>query len=176
MTTNWVIVIVRVPSEPSRHRVAVWRELRSSGAVPLGQGTWTLPDVPSCEAGVARAHELAVRGDGELIVLRASAEQDEAPRMRELFDTARREEWNEFIADCGKFEAEIAREVEKRKLTLAELDEEEQSLERLRRWFRSLRDKDVFDVVSSTDAERALETCVHALSGYAELVYDEVHA
>jgi hypothetical protein len=33
---RWLVLAVRVPAEPSRHRVAVWRELRRTGAVPLG--------------------------------------------------------------------------------------------------------------------------------------------
>ena len=40
-------------------------------------------------------------------------------------------EWAEFIDECAKYEAEIDREIAEQKLTLAELDEEEQSLERL---------------------------------------------
>lgn len=31
---------------PSRHRAAVWRELRETGALPLGQGARAVPDVP----------------------------------------------------------------------------------------------------------------------------------
>ena len=31
--------MVRIPAEPSRHRVAVWRELRRTGAIPLGPTT-----------------------------------------------------------------------------------------------------------------------------------------
>ncbi|WP_435644511.1 Chromate resistance protein ChrB [Streptomyces sp. H49] len=31
---------------PSRHRAAVSRELRETGALPLGQGVWAVPDVP----------------------------------------------------------------------------------------------------------------------------------
>ena len=34
----------RLVAEPSRHRVAVWRELRRSGAVSLQQGLWAVPD------------------------------------------------------------------------------------------------------------------------------------
>ena len=40
--------------EPSRHRVAVWRELRRAGAVPLGQGCWAVPEVPAVANKVAR--------------------------------------------------------------------------------------------------------------------------
>ena len=30
---QWLVLLVRVPAQPSRHRVAVWRELRRVGAV-----------------------------------------------------------------------------------------------------------------------------------------------
>ena len=56
--------------------------------------------------------------------------------MRELFTADRTAEWTEFLADCGKFDAEIDKELRIQKLTMAELEEEEQSLERLRRWYR----------------------------------------
>ena len=157
---------MQLPAQPSRHRVAVWRELRAFGAVPMGQGTWTAPDVPTCAPG---------RGAGDLIVLRTTAEREESARLRALFDAARRDEWDEFVADCGKFIEEIAREIAKGKLTTAELDEEEHGLERLRRWFRTTRAKDVFEVYAATDAESALARCVQELAQYNELVYAKVH-
>src|SRR5215831_17921439 len=36
---SWRVITYRLPAEPSRHRVAVWRELRRLGAVSLQQGT-----------------------------------------------------------------------------------------------------------------------------------------
>jgi hypothetical protein len=41
------VIVVRVPAQPTRHRVAIWRELRRMGAVPLGQGSWLATDVDS---------------------------------------------------------------------------------------------------------------------------------
>src|SRR6266511_774988 len=32
---RWVIVVIRLPAGPSRHRVAIWRELRHLGAHTL---------------------------------------------------------------------------------------------------------------------------------------------
>ena len=137
--------MVRVPADPSRHRVAVWRELRRAGAVSLGQGVWVVPDAPVFADGIARTVELAERGDGEVTVLTAvgRAEADVA-RLEALFTAERAEEWAEFIADCAKFDAEIDKEIRIGKFTLAELEEEEHSLERLRRWHRELAARDVF--------------------------------
>ncbi len=43
----------------------------------------------------------------------------------------------------------LAGEVAKGKLTRAELDEEEQSLDRLRRWYRTIRARDLFGAPSA---------------------------
>src|SRR5262249_46496535 len=135
--TSWTVLAVRLPAEPSRHRVAVWRELRRVGALSLGQGVWALPATPAFEQGLERGAGLMERGDGDAMLLGAYGRdgvQDE--RLEALFTASREEEWSEFIAECGKYEAELEREVAQEKFTLAELDEEEQSLERLRRWYR----------------------------------------
>ncbi|MGX4693955.1 Chromate resistance protein ChrB [Streptomyces sp. JNUCC 63] len=58
---------------------------------------------------------------------------EDAARLQELFTAARSADRTELLADCGKFETEIAKESRDAKFTLAELEEEELSLERLRR-------------------------------------------
>ncbi|WP_029260734.1 MULTISPECIES: Chromate resistance protein ChrB [unclassified Microbacterium] len=172
---RWLMLLVQVPATPSRHRVAVWRELRQFGAVPAGQGTWVVPEVPACVAGVERARALAQRGDGAILVLRTQADGGDTAALRELFDAARADDWTEFIADCKKYEAEIAREIDKKKFTLAELEEEEQSLDRLQRWHRTIRSRDVFGSPSSKEADRELATCVAELARFTDLVYQAVH-
>ncbi|MGW4401027.1 Chromate resistance protein ChrB [Amycolatopsis nivea] len=170
---KWLVLVVRVPSGPSRHRVAVWRELRRVGALSLGQGAWAVPDVPGFAGGVARVGELAERGDGEVITLDA-AERD-GSRLVELFTAEREEEWTEFLADCGKFDAEIDKEIRIRKFTMAELEEEEQSLERLRRWHRDLKARDVFGAPSAGEAEQRLKQCAERLADYTEQVFQALH-
>lgn len=168
-------MLVQIPSEPSRHRVGVWRELRRFGAVPVGQGAWTAPDVPLCREGADKARGLALAGGGELIVLSTLSGDADAAKLRTLFDAARENEWSEFIADCGKFKDEIAREIAKRKFTLAELEEEEQSLERLRRWFRANRSRDVFGGPQAERAETDLAACATDLGEFSGHVYRELH-
>jgi DNA-binding transcriptional regulator PaaX len=139
----WRVITYRLPPEPSRHRVAVWRELRRLGAVSLQQGAWAVPDGEPFEAGFAQVVEEIKAAGGQPVVL----------------------------SDCGKYEAELADEVAKGKLTLAELDEEEQSLDRLRRWYRTIRARDLFGAPSATVAERRLKECTEALEDFAEQVY-----
>ncbi|WP_017242007.1 Chromate resistance protein ChrB [Streptomyces sp. SS] len=176
-TARWLILVVKLPADPSRHRVAVWRELRKVGALSLGQGIWAVPQVPVFADGVQRALELTEAAGGQGMTLEANgrSEQD-ATRLQEMFTAARSADWTEFLADCGKFEDEIAKEIRLAKFTLAELEEEEQSLERLRRWHRDLTARDVFGAPEAAEAGERLKRCAAVCEDYAELVFSALHA
>src|SRR3954452_21141319 len=166
---RWLLLLVRLSGAASRDRVAVWRELRRSGAVPVAQAVWTVPETPLFRQAIERAADLARRGSGDIPVLNVSAgDQDSETAMLAAFTDAREQEWAEFLDDCGKFEAEIAKEVRLGKFTLAELEEEEQSLERLRRWFRDLKARDVLALPAGVEAEQRLKVCSETLEDYAE--------
>jgi hypothetical protein len=163
--SRWVVLIVRLAAQPSRHRVAVWRELRRIGALSLGQGAWALPDLPGFGDGIQRVTELARRGNGDVVALESTgrAEQDD-DRLREWFTTARHEEWREFLSGCAEFDAMLDGDVQR---TPAELDDEEHGLERLRRWFRELKARDVFGCPAADEAEERLDYCAERLENNA---------
>ena len=165
------MITYRLAAEPSRHRVAVWRELRRLGAVPLQQGTWAVPEGEPFAAGFAHVVAAIEAAGGQPVVLAVAEEEASVAQLEALFTAQREAEWGEFLSDCGKYERELAGEVAKGKLTLAELDEEEQSLDRLRRWYRAIKARDLFGAASAPAAERRLKECAEALEGFAEQVY-----
>jgi ChrB-like protein len=169
---GWLVLLVKMPAEPARYRMALWRELRRSGAVPLGQATWALPDLPAVRPVLERVSALVAPADGSLLVLAASGHTDaDVAQLEQLYADARQSEWTEFVADCGKYLAELDHEEEIGKLTLAELEEEEQSLDRLRRWYRDLRGRDLLRVPATRDASVELKRCEVRFERYAEHVY-----
>jgi hypothetical protein len=138
----------------------------------MSPGTWLVPALPVFEPALSRAAELALRGGGTLTPVDASPRDGAGTDLfREAFTAARVEEWTEFVADCGKFEDEIAKEIAKEKFSLVELEEEEQSLERLRRWYRELKSRDVLHVPQADEAASRLSQCSEILDGYAARVY-----
>src|SRR6266508_3858357 len=151
---RWVIVVIRLPAGPSRHRVAIWRELRHLGALTLAPGTWAVPATPAFQPGIGRAGELARRADGKMLVLDADPHDETTGAL---------------------LAAELAKEQRLGKLTLAELEEEEHSLERLRRWWRDLKARDAFSLPEATGAEQRLKGCEQLLDDYADRVYQAVH-
>ncbi len=169
---DWILLTYRLPSEPSRHRVAIWRELRKVGAVSLQQATWALPSRGDFVETVSKAVGLVERAEGDVFVFDAAPRgADTEARLEQLFTAEREEEWTEFLAECDKFDQEIEKEIRTQKFTAAELDEEEQNLDRLRRWFRDLRRRDVFVAPSQEGAEQRLKECGELLEDFAERVY-----
>ena len=154
---TWRVITYRLPAEPSRHRVAIWRELRRLGAVPLQQGTWAVPPGEGFDAGLAQVIEAITAAGGQPVVLAVADDDASVAQLEALFTAQREAEWAEFVADCGKYEAE--------------LDEEEQSLDRLRRWYRAIRARDLFGAPSVPLADRRLKECAEALERFAEQVY-----
>jgi hypothetical protein len=166
-----VVLSYRLPGESSRARVAVWRELRRRGFVSLGAGGWAAPATPVFTDGLDRVVELIGGGGGEALLLDADARNEvTATRLTELFTAAREDEWSEFLSECDKYVGEVHRQAEIGKFTLAELDEVEQGLERLRRWHRRLTLRDVFVAPSAAAASHALKDCGRVLGDYAEQV------
>jgi hypothetical protein len=137
----------------------------------LQQGTWALPSGEGFDEGFAQVVQTIDAAGGQPVTLAVADDDHSVAQLERLFTEQRDQEWHEFLADCDKYEAELADEVKKGKLTLAELDEEEESLERLRRWYRAIRARDLFGAPSAAAADRRLKDCAEALEGYAELVY-----
>jgi len=149
-------------SEQSRHRVAVWRELRRAGAVALQSATWAIPADDRFDEGLAKAVSPVERGDGRALVFDVARRDDTDAALEQLYTAEREAEWIEFCSECDKALVELRGELARETFTLAELDEEEDSLDRLRRWHRELRAKDLFGTPSSSTAETQLKTCVGA--------------
>src|SRR5262249_32118167 len=155
---DWIILTYRLPAEPSRYRVGVWRELRKVGAVSLQQATWALPDRSDFAEVVTKVVTMIDAAGGEVTVLAAEPRGERmGAQLERRFTQEREAEWQEFLSECGKFEDEIDKEIRIEKFTPAELDEEEQNLDRLRRWFRDLRRRSVFGAPSQGEAEIRLK-------------------
>lgn len=130
-------------------------------------------------AGIAQGR-CALAGPGDLgragcaALRRRRAARDRADRAGRGRGRGQAD-WAEFLADCGKFEDELAKEIRTAKFTLAELEEEEQSLERLRRWHRDLTARDVFGAPQAAEAGKRLAQCTTACEDYTERVFRALH-
>ena len=170
---GWIVLLYRLPSSDSRARVAVWRELRRSGALHLQQSVVVVPDADAFASVVDELRAVITDVGGQLTALRTvPVGDDDQQRIVEAWNSARDEEYRELAGECAKFLAEIDHEFEIEKFTLAELDEEEAELDKLQSWHARIRARDVHTAPGAAGAERALQQASAALERYSDVVFE----
>ena len=168
---GWIVLIYRLPSNDSRARVAVWRELRRSGALHVQQSVVAVPDAEAFAGDLGRVREVLREVGGQVTALRgeALADGDDA-RLLDAWNEARDAEYGDLAGECAKFLAEIDHEFAIGKFTLAELDEEEAELDKLQRWHERIRRLDVHAAPGGPEASAALAEAEAALARYSAAV------
>lgn len=168
----WLLLVYRIPSEPTRLRAAVWRRLKLLGAVYLQNSAAALPAGEAAERALRRLrHEI---GDmqGSAVLLSCTAlvgGQDVAA----LFQAARNGEYEEILDKCVDFHAGLDKEYTAAHFTFGDLEENEVELVKLRNWCGKVQERDVFGAPKRQAALEALEGCERALEAYAARVYLE---
>ena len=169
---GWLLLIYRVPPEPTRLRSTVWRRIKSLGAIYLQNSVAALPASPANERSLRKLRREIVDMSGTAILLAAGALAGEA-EVRGAFQTARNDEYAEIIDKCEDFLRQVQKEYDENHFTYAELEENEEDLVKLKNWFAKIVDRDVFRADRRPATERALETCEQSLETYAARVYAE---
>jgi Protein ChrB, N-terminal len=167
---GWLVLIYRVPSEPSRLRSAVWRRLKSLGAIYLQNSAAALPAGPSAERALRKLRSQILDMQGTAVLLSCAVLAGET-EVRAAFEAARDDEYEEIVDRCEDFLAQVRKEYVADHFTYAELEENEVDLVKLRNWFARIRQRDVFGAGGRPAAEKALEACQASLDDYAARVY-----
>src|SRR5436853_7274692 len=93
-------------------------------------------------------------------------------RIIQGFNDQRTNEYAEIIEECEtKFVKEIEFEHFRQNYTFEEAEEIEQDLDKIRRWFDRVRDRDWFEADRRDEVEAWLSRCQALLSGFEEEVY-----
>ncbi len=169
---GWLLLVYRIPSEPTRLRAAVWRRLKSLGAIYLQNSAAAMPASVSAERAMRklRSEILAMPGTAVLLSCAVLAGESE---IRAQFQAARDDEYAEIVDKCEDFLAQLRKEYTAAHFTYAELEENEVDLVKLRSWLAKVTERDVFGATGRAAAEKALAECDQALEEYAARVYAE---
>ena len=150
--------------------------MRRSGALQLQQSVIAFPEGEPFARAVARIRAVVDEVGGSVVALRAEPlDAADDARLRGAWNEARADEYGELISECEKLVAEIDEEFGKQKFTLAELDEEEAELDKLKRWHERITARDVCGCDRAGDAETAMERATEALARYTAAVFDRTH-
>jgi hypothetical protein len=170
--SGWLLLIYRVPPEPTRLRSTVWRRIKSLGAIYLQNSVAALPASPANERSLRKLRREIVDMSGTAVLLSAGVLVGES-EVRASFQGARNDEYEEIVDKCQDFLRQVQKEYDENHFTYAELEENEVDLVKLRNWFAKIIDRDVFGASGRTACEQYLEKCEQSLEAYAARVYAE---
>ncbi|HEY2645060.1 MAG TPA: Chromate resistance protein ChrB, partial [Galbitalea sp.] len=140
---GWLVLVYRIPTEPTRLRATAWRRLKALGAVYLQNSVAALPMSASAERSLRKLQHDIVQMPGTATLMKSSVLVGEATVLA-IFQAARNDEYDEILDRCQGFLAEIEKEYEKSHFSYAELEENEVDYTKLVNWFEKVRTRDVF--------------------------------
>lgn len=170
--TAWIVLVYRVPSEPTRLRATVWRRLKALGAIYLQNSVAALPDDVASERALRKLRHEIVEMNGTAALLRSEVLAGDASVIG-VFQEARTDEYEEIIDRCQGFLRELEKEYVEEHFTYAELEENEVDYTKLVNWLEKVQTRDRFGAPKRSEAEEAVASCASALEEYAARVYAE---
>lgn len=164
---SWMLVTASSAGAADSLRVAIWRKLRSLGALYLHQSVCVLPARPDVQREIRRLVDRVRANGGTARVLRIAFDDvnEEAQVISEL-QAARDDEYGEVLERVPAFLDELTSERDRDRATYEEVEESEADLERFRAWLAKIDRRDYFEAPRRAEAHAAVERCARALDAF----------
>lgn len=169
---EWVVISYTLPREPSRIRVSIWRKLKKIGAVNMQQSMWILPRNDVNYNHLNEIKDDVLQSNGEAFVMKSSVEENISKIIIERFNSARDEEYKELLDKCDDYFEEIDKETARKNFTFAEIEENEEELNKLKEWFGKIVVRDFFGASLREKSKTMLLSCTDIFEGFCDKVYD----
>lgn len=170
---KWLFFSYSLPAEPSKARVYVWRQLKKLGAVNY-QTVWV---VPHSNENINELKKLVetiegYKGEGMLVEGKAVDKKQEE-RIIKVFMDSRNEEYQEVIEKCEDFFKEIKFEIERKNFIFAEVEENEEELDKLKHWLKKIEKRDLVKAPLRKQAIEKIKECEKMFDDFSKKVYEK---
>jgi hypothetical protein len=163
----WLLVTASSAGAPDSLRVAIWRKLRSLGALYLQQSVCVLPARPDVEREIRRLVDRVRANGGAARALRIEfVDAGEEEQLVGELQAARDDEYGEVLERVPGFLEELRSERDRDRATYEEVEESEADLERFRSWLAKIDRRDYFGAPRREEAHAAVERCAWALEAF----------
>jgi hypothetical protein len=171
---RWLFFSYTLPSRPSRARVSIWRQLKKLGAVNY-QSVWVLPYSSERVKEVNKLiHDIEKwKGEGLLIDGKV-LNRDQEERISKAFVESRDEEYREIIDKCNDYAKEIEFEIGRQNFIFAEVEENEEELEKLKQWLKKVEKRDIVEAPLRKEAVEKIKGCEDLFQDFALKVYEHI--
>jgi hypothetical protein len=167
-------LVYRMPAKPTAGRVAVWRNLKKTGAVYLQDSACVLPDTDmirnELEPVLRRIDES--EGSYHLLPLAELPEEEDA-KLVQLFVDQTSKHYEEIVENCEvNFVKEIEFETFRENYTYEEAEEIRMEYEKICTWFDRVRERDWFGAPNEGEAREWLRRCEAMLDEFEAKVFE----
>ena len=104
---DWLLLMHRIPREPSAPRVAVWRKLKRLGALMLHDAAWVLPADDRTREQLRWLAAEVVEAGGEALVWEARLALGQEQSLVEQFAAQVEEPYRAILAELGSGEPDL---------------------------------------------------------------------
>jgi hypothetical protein len=95
---NWLLLVYKIPREPTAGRVYVWRKLKQLGAITLQDAAWALPANPKTQEHFQWLAAEIIEMGGEVALFKADLLLGHEPQaLRERFEAPIRAAYVEIL-------------------------------------------------------------------------------
>lgn len=166
---DWILLIYSLPSQPSRKRAYVWRELKKFGAVYLRDGVAVLPRRPDLEQHLQDVAQRIEEYEGEVdLLLSPGLARRREAELVARFREERAAEYKELYHACVRFLRDVLEEVDADDFGFPDVDNLESELGRLHRWHEQITDRDYFGGEGADRVEEILVKCDRAFDNFVK--------
>ena len=169
---QWMLLIYKVPQDPTRFRTYLWRQMRMLGALNLQQMVCLLPKTPDLESEFMRlAYKIEEFGGEANLLTITSPSKEWEDRIIAGFNTTVDEEYAEIAENEERFQDEIRRESRKQKFTFTELEDMEADREKISREMAKVQARDFFGSLGRLKAESQMAESRKLFEEFSRKVY-----
>lgn len=106
---TWLLLVYRIPREPTAGRVFVWRKLRQLGAIALQDAVWVLPKAPRTQEQFQwLASEISELGGEAMLWEAEQLYATDTESLRRQFNEPVETEYREILAALKKKGRDLA--------------------------------------------------------------------
>jgi hypothetical protein len=169
---QWLLLIYKVPQDPTRFRTYLWRQMRMLGALNLQQMVCLLPKTPDLESEFMRlAYKIEEFGGEANLLTITSPSKEWEDRIIAGFNATVDEEYAEIAENEERFQDEIRRESRKQKFTFTELEDMEADREKISRETAKVQARDFFGAPGRLIAEAQMTESRKLFEEFSRKVY-----
>jgi hypothetical protein len=106
---QWLLLVYRIPREPTSSRVYVWRKLKQLGAISVQDAIWVLPATPRTREQFQWLASEIVELQGDVSLFQSEVVfANSGPTLREQFETPVRDSYQDILVALKRRKPDLA--------------------------------------------------------------------